>query len=145
MTKILGLGGAGLNMLNSVIDLGFEPEHTIYIDTSRNAVWASKTENFLEIGASLFNGLCTERNQNGGRAAAELAESEIIKALKGADTVVILSCLSGGTGGGSISFIAKLAREYIGAKTIAVVTNPSEIECKKSKALAKQALANLRK
>lgn len=49
--KIIGIGGAGLNMVNAVIDAGFEPENAVYIDTSQNAVCAAKTDNFLEIGA----------------------------------------------------------------------------------------------
>ena len=56
MTKIIGIGGAGLNMINAVIDLGFEPGNAVYIDTSRNGVYASKTDNFLELGANMFKG-----------------------------------------------------------------------------------------
>jgi cell division GTPase FtsZ len=52
--KIIGIGGAGLNMVNAVIDAGFEPENAVYIDTSRNAVCAAKTDNFLELGMKIF-------------------------------------------------------------------------------------------
>ena len=51
--KILGIGGAEV-MINAVIDSGFEPENEIYIDTSRNDVWAAKTDNFLELGTNIF-------------------------------------------------------------------------------------------
>lgn len=149
--KIIGIGGAGLNMINAVIDSGFDPENAIYIDTSRNGVYASKTDNFLELGTDAFKGCGSGKNQNGARVAAELAESEILEAMKGADTVILLAGLAGGTGGGAIPFIASLALDYIGAKTIAVVTTPPNIvtpvgviEGKKSQERAEKALANLR-
>ena len=149
--KIIGIGGAGLNMINAVIDSGFESENAGYIDTSRNAVCAAKTDNFLEIGANMFKGCGSGKNQNGARVAAELAESEILEAVKGADTVILLAGLAGGTGGGAIPFIASLALDYIGAKTIAVVTTPANIitpigavEGAKSQERAEKALANLR-
>ena len=148
--KIIGIGGAGLNMINAVIDAGFEPENAVYIDTSRNAVWAAKTDNFLEIGENMFKGCGSGKNQNGARVAAELAESEILEAMKGADTIILLAGLAGGTGGGAITFIASLAL-HLGAKTIAVVTTPPNIitpvgviEGKKSQERAEKALANLR-
>ena len=151
MTKIIGIGGAGLNMINAVIDSGFDPENAVYIDTSRNAACAAKTDNFLELGVNIFNGCGSGKNQNGARVAAELAESEILEAMKGADTVILLAGLAGGTGGGAIPFIASLALDYIGAKTIAIVTTPANImtpigavEGEKSQERAKKALANLR-
>ena len=151
MTKIIGIGGAGLNMINAVIDSGFEPENAIYIDTSRNGVWAAKTDNFLEIGTNMFKGCGSGKNQNGSRVAAELAEGEILEAMKGADTIILLAGLAGGTGGGAIPFISSLALDYVGAKTIAVVTTPANIitpvgvvEGKKSQERAEKALANLK-
>ena len=151
MTKIIGIGGAGLNMINAVIDVGFDPENAVYIDTSRNGVYASKTDNFLELGTNIFKGCGSGRNQDAARVAAELAEGEILEAMKGADTVILLAGLAGGTGGGAIPFIASLALDYVGAKTIAVVTTPPNIvtpvgviEGAKSKERAEKALANLR-
>ena len=144
-TKIIGIGGgAGLNMINAVIDVGFEPENAVYIDTSRNAVCAAKTDNFLEIGANMFKGCGSGRNQDAARVAAELAEGEILEVMKGADTIILLAGLAGGTGGGAIPFIASLALDYIGAKTIAIVTTPADIEGLKSKERAVGALANLK-
>jgi cell division protein FtsZ len=131
-------------MINSVIDSGFEPENAVYIDTSRNAVCVAKTDNFLELGTTIFKGCGSGRNQDAARAAAELAEKEILEAMKGADTVILLAGLAGGTGGGAIPFIASLALDYIGAKTIAIVTTPAEIEGAKSQERAEQALENLK-
>lgn len=150
MTKILAIGGAGLSMINAVIDSDFDPENAIYIDTSRNGVWVAKTDNFLELGANMFKGCGSGRNQDAARVAAELKEDEILEVMKGADTIILLAGLAGGTGGGAIPFIASLALHF-GAKTIAVVTTPPNIvtpvfviEGKKSQERAEQALANLR-
>ena len=150
MIKIIGIGGAGLNMVNAVIDSGFDPENAVYIDTSRNGVYASKTNNFLELGTNIFKGCGSGKNQNGARVAAELAEGEILEVMKGADTVILLAGLAGGTGGGAITFITSLAL-HLGTKTIAVVTTPPNIitpvgviEGKKSQERAEKALANLR-
>ena len=143
--KIIGIGGAGgLNMINAVIDAGFEPENAVYIDTSRNGVYASKTDNFLELGTNMFKGCGSGKNQNGARVAAELAEREILEAMKGADTIILLAGLAGGTGGGAIPFIASLALDYIEAKTIAFVTMPAQIEGKGRRAKAEAALSNLK-
>ena len=138
-------------MINAVIDAGFELENAVYIDTSRNAVCAAKTDSFLEIGTNMFKECGSGRNQDAARVAAELAEGEILEAMKGADTVILLAGLAGGTGGGAIPFIASLALDYVGAKTIAVVTTPPNIvtpvgviEGAKSKERAEKALANLR-
>ena len=144
MTKIIGIGGAGLNLINAVIDAGFEPENAVYIDTSRNCVYASKTDNFLELGTNMFKGCGSGKNQNGARVAAALAEGEILEAMNGADTIILLAGLAGGTGGGAIPFIASLALDCVGAKTIAIVTTPADIEGLKSKERAECALANLK-
>ena len=137
-------------MINAVIDAGFELENAVYIDTSRNAVCAAKTDSFLEIGTNMFKECGSGRNQDAARVAAELAEGEILEAMKGADTVILLAGLAGGSGGGAIPFIASLAL-HLGAKTIAVVTIPPNIvtpvgviEGKNSQERAEKALANLR-
>ena len=78
MIKIIGIGGAGL-MINAVIDSGFEPENAIYIDTSRNGVWAAKTDNFLEIGTHMFNGCGSGKNQNGRESRQSLPRGRFSK------------------------------------------------------------------
>ena len=147
--KIIGIGGCGRNILNRLIDIGFDPDMVVYMDTARE-VGPFKSDNFVQLGKSIFKGLGTGNDPNGGRVAAELAEGEILEAMKGADTVILLAGLAGGTGGGAIPFIASLALDYVGA-TIAVVTTPANIitpigavEGAKSKERAENALANLR-
>ena len=148
--KIIGIGGCGRNILNRLIDIGFDPDMVVYMDTARE-VGPFKSDNFVQLGKSIFKGLGTGNNPNGGRVAAEMTEGEIVEAMKGADTVILLAGLAGGTGGGAIPFIASLALDYIGAKTIAIVTMPPNIitpigavEGKKSQERAEKALTNLR-
>ena len=143
MTKIIGIGGCGRNILNRLIDIGFDPDMVVYMDTARE-VGPFKSENFIQLGKSIFKGLGTGNNPNGGRVAAEMTEGKIVEAIKGADTVILLAGLAGGAGAGGIPFIASLALDYIEAKTIAYVTLPAQIEGKGRRAKAEAALSNLR-
>ena len=141
--KIIGIGGCGRNILNRLIDIGFDPDMVVYMDTARE-VGPFKSDNFVQLGKSIFKGLGTGNDPNGGRVAAEMTEGEIVEAMKGADTVILLTGLAGGTGAGGIPFIASLALDYIEAKTIAYVTLPAQIEGKGRRAKAEAALSNLR-
>ena len=141
--KIIGIGGCGRNILNRLIDIGFDPDIVVYMDTARE-VGPFKSDNFVQLGKSIFKGLCTGNDPNGGRVAAEMTEGEIVEAMNGADTVILLAGLAGGAGGGALPFIASLALDYIEAKTIAFVTMPAQIEGKGRRAKAETALSNLR-
>ena len=143
MTKILGIGGCGRNVLNALIGEGFDPENSFFMDTDINARSSVKSDNFVQLGKSIFKGLGTGNDPNNGRVAAELSEGEIVEAMKGADTIILIAGLAGGMGGGALPFIASLALDYIEAKTIAFVTMPAEIEGKGRRAKAEAALSNL--
>ena len=143
MTKILGIGGCGRNILNRLIEIGFDPDMVVYMDTARE-VGPFKSDNFVQLGKSIFKGLGTGNDPNGGRVAAEMSEGEIVEAMKGADTVILLAGLAGGAGAGAMPFIASLALDYIEAKTIAFVTLPAGIEGKGRRAKAEVALSHLR-
>ena len=141
--KIIGIGGCGRNILNRLIDIGFDPDMVVYMDTARE-VGPFISDNFVQLGKSIFKGLGTGNDPNGGRVAAEVTEGEIVEAMNGADTVILLAGLAGGVGAGALPFIASLALDYIEAKTIAYVTLPAEIEGKGRRAKAEAALSNLR-
>ena len=141
--KIIGIGGCGRNILNRLIDIGFDPENAIFMDTDINARSDVESDNFVQLGKSIFKGLGTGNDPNGGRVAAEMTEGEIVEAMKGADTVILLAGLAGGAGAGAIPFIASLALDYIEAKTKAFVTLPAQIEGKGRRAKAEAALSNL--
>ena len=142
--KIIGIGGCGTGILENLINIGLDPENAIFMDTATNARSSVKSDNFIQLGKSIFKGLGTGNNPNGGRVAAEMTEREIVEVMKGADTVILLTGLAGGAGAGALPFIASLALDYIEAKTIAYVTMPAQIEGKGRRAKAEAALSNLR-
>ena len=142
--KIIGIGGCGTWVLEALINIGFDPENAIFMDTTTNARSIVSSDNFIQLGKSIFKGLGTGKDPNGGRVAAEMTEGEIVEAMKGADTVILLAGLAGGAGAGAMPFIVSLALDYIGAKTIAFVTLPAQIEGKGRRAKAEAALSNLR-
>ena len=142
--KIIGIGGCGTWALESILNIGFDPENAIFMDTTTNARSIVSGDNFIQLGKSIFKGLGTGNDPHGGRVAAEMTEGEIVEAMKGADTVILLAGLAGGAGAGGIPFVASLALDYIEAKTIAYVTLPAQIEGKGRRAKAEAALSNLR-
>ena len=142
--KIIGIGGCGTWALESILNIGFDPENAIFMDTTINARSIVSSDNFIQLGKSIFKGLGTGNDPNGGRVAAEMSEGEIVEAMKGADTVILLAGLAGGAGAGALPFIASLTLDYIEAKTIAYVTLPAEIEGKGRRAKAEAALSNLK-
>ena len=142
--KIIGIGGCGTGILEALINIGLDPENAFFMDTDINARSSIKSDNFVQLGKSVFKGLGTCNDPNKGRVAAEMTEGEIVEAMKGADTVILLAGLAGGAGAGAMPFIASLALDYIEAKTIAYVTLPAQIEGKGRRAKAEAALSNLR-
>ena len=71
--KIIGIGGCGRNILNRLIDIGFDLDMVVYMDTARE-VGPFKSDNFVQLGKSIFEGLGTGNDPNGGRVAAEMTE-----------------------------------------------------------------------
>ena len=142
--KIIGIGGCGTGILEALINIGLDPENAIFMDTDINARGAVKGDNFVQLGESVFKGLSAGNKPERGRVAAELSQAEIVEAMKGADTVILIAGLAGGTGGGGLPFIASLALGNVGAKTMAFVTMPAEIEGDGRMAKAEAALSNLR-
>lgn len=139
--KIVGIGGAGRNMINALLDDGLEPEIAVYLDTDINAVPAYKGENFVRLGE---RGIGTGSNPLIGLEAATLYKERIIEMIGQADMIVIIAGLAGGLGGGAINFIVDLLLNTGVTKVVAYVTTPAEIEGAKRKMQANSALANLR-
>lgn len=141
--KLIGIGGASRNILNAVIDSGFDATDAVYMDTDTNATFASKSGNFLQLGEAIFHGLGTGRDPQGGLVAAQFTEEAIIAVLKDCDFAILVAGLGGGVGSGATPYIAELAESYIEADVMAVVTIPSKIESERSKKNATVALNNL--
>ena len=142
--KVVGVGGAGGNAVNRMIDEDLEGVEFISLNTDAQALKGSRAMVSMQIGKKLTSGLgAGARPEIGRQAVAESAE-EVRKVLEGADLVFITGGMGGGTGTGAAPMVAEIARE-VGALTIAIVTRPFSFEGKKRDKQAQQGLAELRR
>ena len=125
--KVVGIGGAGGNAVNRMVEEGIQGVEFIAINTDVQALHNNKADIKLHIGKTVTRGLGAGMNPELGRQAAEESQSEIRDLLKGSDMVFITCGLGGGTGTGAAPLIAEIAKD-LGALTIAVVTKPFAFE-----------------
>lgn len=142
--KVLGIGGAGGNMLNSIIKSGCEGFECIVANTDAQALERSKADKKIQIGVKSTKGLGAGANPEIGGRAAEEDLDKILDAIGDADIVFIAAGMGGGTGSGGAPVIARALREK-GILSIAVVTKPFSFEGKRRTSVADQALDQLRK
>ena len=140
--KIIGIGGAGANVLDRLALDGVASPLLIATNTEAQALVASVAGEKIQLGQAATRGLGTGGDPDLGRCAAEEAAAEIRSALEGAEAVFVVAGLGGGTGSGATPLVAELARE-VGALVIAVVTLPFSFEGKRRVAQAAEALAAL--
>lgn len=133
--KVVGVGGAGCNAVNRMIEAGLDGVEFIAINTDRQALEKSKAPVKLQIGEKLTKGLGAGANPQIGQKAAEENIEDIRKFLAGADMVFVTAGMGGGTGTGAAPIIAKVGRD-IGALTVGVVTKPFKFEGRKRAAQA---------
>lgn len=138
----VGIGGAGTNALNRMIEAGVRGVEFLAMNTDAQALEMSRAPHRLRIGESLTRGLGAGGVPEIGRRAAEESYTAIQQALAGADMVFITAGMGGGTGTGASPLVAQAAREQ-GALTVAVVTTPFAFE-RKRKRIATQGIAALR-
>lgn len=141
--KVIGVGGAGGNALNTMIEYGLVGVEFIAANTDRQALLANKAPIKIQLGAELTKGLGAGANPDIGRRAAIESYNEIVEKLQGADMVFVTAGMGGGTGTGAAPIVAKIAKE-LGALTIAVVTKPFVFEGKKRQKQAEFGLQELR-
>ena len=142
--KIIGIGGAGANVLDRLALDGISPVMLIAANTEAQALAASVAGEKIQLGQAATRGLGTGGDPDLGYCAAEEASAEIRAALEGAEAVFVVAGLGGGTGSGATPLVAELAREA-GALVIAVVTLPFGFEGKRRVAQAAEALAALQR
>lgn len=121
--KVVGVGGGGNNAINRMIEANVKGVEYISINTDKQALISSKTENRIQIGEKLTRGLGAGANPETGKKAAEESREEIKETLKGADMVFITAGMGGGTGTGAAPVVADVAKE-LGILTVGVVTKP---------------------
>ena len=141
--KVIGVGGAGCNAVNRMIDEGMQGLEFIAVNTDSQALIASKAGTRVRIGEKSTRGLGEGGNPEVGRTAAEESRDEIREALNGADMVFITAGMGGGTGTGAAPIVAEICRE-IGALTIGVVTKPFSFEGPRRMKSAMSGLDNLK-
>ncbi|MBC7998667.1 MAG: cell division protein FtsZ [Leptolyngbya sp.] len=128
--KVVGVGGAGSNAVNRMIQAGLNGVEFWACNTDAQALDLSAAKNRLQIGAKLTRGLGAGGNPTIGTKGAEESREDIAQALAGADMVFIAAGMGGGTGTGAAPIVAEVARE-IGALTVGVVSRPFLFEGKR--------------
>ena len=127
--KVIGVGGAGNNAVNRMVDAQVGGVELIGINTDAQALKDCKATHVIQIGEKLTKGLGAGARPEVGEKAAEETGEEIAAAIKGADMVFVTCGMGGGTGTGAAPVIAKLAKEQ-GILTVGVVTKPFKFEGK---------------
>ena len=142
--KVVGVGGAGGNAVNNMIEAGLTGVKFICVNTDAQALENSKAPYKLQLGESLTEGLGAGANPTIGRDAAMDNQEELRELLKDSHMVFITAGLGGGTGTGAAPVIAEICRE-LGLLTVSVVTRPFKFEGKKRTIIAAEGLQELRR
>jgi cell division protein FtsZ len=141
--QVVGVGGAGLNAVNRMIDAGINQVEFLAVNTDLQQLQMSDAETKIHIGRDLTKGLGSGSEPAIGRQAAEEAYDQIKQALRGADMVFVTAGEGGGTGTGAAPVVARIARE-LGALTVGIVTLPFKFEGTRRKRQAMAGIDELR-
>lgn len=140
---VIGVGGAGNNAVNRMIDEDLGAVEFFVANTDRQTLATSKSRNRIILGPSVTGGLGAGGEPSVGREAANASVEDIRKVVKGANMVFIAAGMGGGTGTGAAPVVAQVAREE-GALTVAIVTRPFTFEGKKRIANSVEGLNELK-
>jgi cell division protein FtsZ len=141
--KVVGVGGAGLNAVNRMIDAGIPEVEFVAINTDMQQLRNSDAAMKIHIGAELTRGLGSGADAEIGRQAAEDSYDQIKHALRGSDMVFVTAGEGGGTGSGAAPVVARIARD-LGALTVGIVTLPFKFEGSRRKRQAEEGAETLR-
>jgi cell division protein FtsZ len=141
--RVVGVGGAGLNAVNRMIDAGISGVEFVAVNTDLQQLALSDAEVKIHIGRELTGGLGSGAEPDIGRRAAEEAHDQIKRALRGSDMVFVTAGEGGGTGSGAAPVVARIARE-VGALTVGIVTTPFRFEGTKRRSQADAGIQWLR-
>ncbi|SES00296.1 cell division protein FtsZ [Lachnobacterium bovis] len=126
---VVGVGGAGNNAVNRMVDENIEGVEFIGVNTDSQALQLCKAPTLIQIGEKLTKGLGAGAQPEIGQKAAEESAEELTAAIKNADMVFVTCGMGGGTGTGAAPVVAKIAKEQ-GILTVGVVTKPFRFEAK---------------
>ena len=141
--KVVGVGGAGGNVVNTMIDRGFEGVEFIAMNTDAQALRNSKAPRKFQLGEQLTRGLGAGADPEIGREAALEDQDRLHELIAGADMVFIAAGMGGGTGTGAAPVLAQVCKEA-GALTVAVCTRPFVFEARKRHRAAEEGIENLK-
>ncbi len=142
--KVIGVGGAGNNAVNRLIDAGISSAEYVAVNTDAQILACSKAEHKIQIGAQRTKGLGAGADPEIGRIAAEEDKEKLLHEIENTDLLFITAGMGGGTGTGAAPVIAKIAKD-LKILTVAVVTEPFKFEGKQRKDNSMRGLDNLRK
>jgi cell division protein FtsZ len=125
--RVVGVGGAGLNAVNRMIDADISQVEFVALNTDIQQLQTSDAPVKIHIGRELTEGLGSGADPDLGRRAAEEAYDQIKRALRGSDMVFVTAGEGGGTGSGAAPVVARIAKE-LGALTVGIVTTPFGFE-----------------
>ena len=142
--KVIGVGGAGNNAVNRMIEAGIKSADYIAVNTDAQVLAQSLANQKIQIGVQRTKGLGAGADPEVGRAAAEESKEDLMRAIEKTDLLFITAGMGGGTGTGAAPVIAKIAKD-LKILTVAVVTEPFEFEGKRRMDNTMKGLDNLRK
>jgi cell division protein FtsZ len=125
--RVVGVGGAGVNAVNRMIEANLKGVEFIAVNTDQQQLQSSEASLTVAIGREATKGLGSGSDPEIGRRAAEDHDNEIREALRGSDLVFVTAGEGGGTGTGAAPVVARIARE-LGALTVGIVTTPFRFE-----------------
>ncbi len=141
--KVIGVGGAGCNAVNRMVQYGLQGVEFIAVNTDKQALSMNKGDSKIQIGEKLTKGLGAGADPEIGRKAADESRDLIQEALRGADMVFITAGMGGGTGTGAAPIVAQCAKE-MGILTVGVVTKPFTFEGRVRMRNAEAGIENLK-
>lgn len=142
--KVIGVGGAGGNTVNSIVDSNYEGICCINANTDAQALEQSHAHHKIQLGIKSTKGLGAGANPELGKHAAEEDLDKILEVLSDADIVFLTAGMGGGTGSGALPVIARALKDE-GVLSIAIVTKPFAFEGKRRAQVANEAIENLKK
>ena len=141
---VIGVGGAGGNAINSMIDSGMQGVEFVAVNTDAQDLKLNKAHTKIQLGCNLTKGLGAGAKHDIGQAAADESLNDIVDYIKGSNMVFITAGMGGGTGTGASHVIARAAKE-LNILTVGVVTLPFSYEGPKRMKIALQGLEELKK
>ena len=141
--KVIGVGGAGGNTVNSMIDAQFEGVEFIVANTDAQALTLSRAHHRIQLGLKSTKGLGTGANPELGKRAAEEDIDKVMEYVEDADIVFLAGGMGGGTGSGGLPVIAQVLKEK-GILSIAIVTKPFLFEGRRRASVAQKAIELLK-